>query len=146
MSRLVDVQEIHVDLCPGKLAIELGMEMEQWFAQCQEARDPHLPRRERVRPDDHPDAAVGGVGLETGVASGFGRANIPVVPDMNRDPPSCVKCSREPAAMLVHGGKHRVPVEDLGTEEEQGLKIAEGFHGAFTSRYSYAASDCINTD
>ena len=47
MCGLVEVHEVHVDLGPGQVAIELGVEMQEGFAQRGEAADPHLRRAKK---------------------------------------------------------------------------------------------------
>ena len=56
VRRLVQVHEVHVDLGPGKLAIELGMQVGQRLLEAREPGDPHLRRREGVHPGDHAGA------------------------------------------------------------------------------------------
>ena len=63
---LVQVHEVHVDLAPGEIAVELGVEMEKRLPQSLQAGDPHPRRRERVHPGDDADALVGGAGLDAG--------------------------------------------------------------------------------
>jgi hypothetical protein len=58
VGRLVEVHEVHVDLVPGQVAIELGVEMDERLAQEGEAADPHLRGRERVHPEDQPGASA----------------------------------------------------------------------------------------
>jgi hypothetical protein len=57
MGRLIEVHEVHVDLRPGEIAVELGVEMEEGLLQRSEPGDPHPGRRERVHPGDDADAA-----------------------------------------------------------------------------------------
>ena len=63
VGRLGQVHELHVDLGPREIAVELRVEVEERLLQGGQPGDPHLRRRERVHPGDHPDAAVGGIGV-----------------------------------------------------------------------------------
>src|SRR5699024_747583 len=42
VSSLIEVHKVHVDRCPWKLLISLGMEVQQWLAQRIKAANPHL--------------------------------------------------------------------------------------------------------
>ena len=55
---LVQVHEVHVDLGPRQIAVELRVQVEQRLGQRLEAGDPHPGRRERVHPGDDADARV----------------------------------------------------------------------------------------
>ena len=64
VCRLVQVHEVHVDLRPRQVAVELRVEMEQRLLQRTQPGDPHLRRREGVHPCDHADARVRRVRVE----------------------------------------------------------------------------------
>ena len=55
---LVQVHEVHVDLGPRQVAVELRVQVQDRLGQGRQPADPHLGRRERVHPQD--DAAAGG--------------------------------------------------------------------------------------
>ena len=63
MGGLVEVHEVHVDLGPRQVAVELRVEMDHGLAQVGQAANPHLGRREGVHPGDDPDTRFGRVGL-----------------------------------------------------------------------------------
>ena len=50
MCRLVEVHEIHVDLAPGQIAVELCVQVEERLPQSVQSADPHFRGRERVHP------------------------------------------------------------------------------------------------
>ena len=53
---LVQVHEIHVDLAPREVAVELGVQVGKRLAEDLQAFDPHLRRGKRVHPGDDADA------------------------------------------------------------------------------------------
>ncbi len=53
---LVQVHEIHVDVRPRDVAVELGVQVGQRLAEDLQAFDPHLRRGKRVHPGDDADA------------------------------------------------------------------------------------------
>ncbi len=53
---LVEVHEVHVDVVPWDIAVELGVEVGERLAEDLQAFDPHFRRRERVHPRDDADA------------------------------------------------------------------------------------------
>ena len=61
---LVEVHEVHVDVGPRQVAVELRVQMQERFRQRRQAADPHLGGRERVHPQDQSGAGGRGVGLE----------------------------------------------------------------------------------
>src|SRR5262249_57221384 len=63
VRRLVQVHEVHVDLAPREIAVELRVQVEQRLPESREPGDPHLRGRERVHPRDDADARRGGVRL-----------------------------------------------------------------------------------
>ena len=62
VGRLVEVHEVHVDLRPRQIAVELRVQVDERLAQVRQPADPHLGGREGVHPGDDPDARVGRVG------------------------------------------------------------------------------------
>jgi hypothetical protein len=66
---LVEVHEVHVDVGPGQVAVELRVQVAERLAQRAEAGDPHLGGREGVHPQDHAGATRIGVGLQAGRGS-----------------------------------------------------------------------------
>ena len=64
MRGLVEVHEIHVDLAPRQVAVELGVEMDERLAERGETADPHLRGREGVHPQDETGAIRVVVGVE----------------------------------------------------------------------------------
>ena len=72
MSRLVEVHEIHVDLRPWQIPIELGMQMQEWLAQRREATDPHFCGRKCVHPQNQTRALRTCVGFENRGANRIG--------------------------------------------------------------------------
>ena len=56
VRRLVQVHEVHVDLGPRELAVELRVEVEERLLEAAETGDPHLRGRKRVHPGDHTHA------------------------------------------------------------------------------------------
>ena len=63
MGGLVQVHEVHVDLAPRQIPVELGVELQQGFLQLAEGRDPHLGGGEGVHPHHEPDAALVVIGI-----------------------------------------------------------------------------------
>ena len=64
VRRLVKVHEVHVDVGPGQVAVELRVQVQERLGQRRQAADPHLGRREGVHPQDQPGAGGGRVGLQ----------------------------------------------------------------------------------
>ncbi len=61
---LVQVHKVKVDLGPGQRDVNLGVQVQQRFAQRIEASNPHLRRAEGVHPGHHANGVVAGIGLE----------------------------------------------------------------------------------
>ena len=61
MRRLVQVHEVHVDRVPGKVTIELGMEMRERLMKPVQPAHPHFRRRKCMHPKNEPGAV--GVGI-----------------------------------------------------------------------------------
>ena len=60
---LVQVHEVHVDLAPGEIPVELGVKLQQGLLQLAQRRDPHLGGGEGVHPHHEPDAALVVIGI-----------------------------------------------------------------------------------
>ena len=63
MCSLVQVHEIHVDLAPWQIFVELSMELQQWFVQLCQRWDPHFGWREGVHPHHHTHALLRVIGI-----------------------------------------------------------------------------------
>ena len=63
VRRLAEVHEVHVDLVPGQLNVELGVKMTEGLGELREPVDPHLGGREGVHPEDEPGAFGVGISL-----------------------------------------------------------------------------------
>ena len=63
VRRLVGVHEVHVNVGPRNVAVELGVQMRQRLLQDFQAVNPHFGRREGVHPGNQAHAVFGGVGL-----------------------------------------------------------------------------------
>lgn len=72
MCGLVEVHEVHVDIRPGEIAVELGMQMHEWFTQGGQAGDPHLGGGKSVHPHDQTGAGIRCTGLLAELADGVG--------------------------------------------------------------------------
>ena len=47
---LIEIHEVHVDLGPGKVPIELGVQVQKRFAQRGETANPHFGGRKSMHP------------------------------------------------------------------------------------------------
>ncbi len=56
MRCLIEIHEIHVNLRPRQIAIELRMQVRKWFMQVDQAADPHFGGGEGVHPEDEASA------------------------------------------------------------------------------------------
>ena len=84
VRRLVQVHEVHVDVRPRQVAVELRMQVEERLLQGGEAGDPHPRRRERVHPRHEPDAGRRCVRLEAEPADRLGARQHRLVHDPDR--------------------------------------------------------------
>ncbi len=82
---LVEVHEVHVDLPPWEVAIELGVEMDERLPEHREAANPHLRRREGVHPEDEPCAIRIAVCFEAEAANLVGRRQERLERNVQRD-------------------------------------------------------------
>jgi len=71
MGALVKVHEVHIDVLPRDVAIELGVQVYQRLLQHFQTADPHFGRGEGVHPGDNANAVRGGVGLLAGLVDLF---------------------------------------------------------------------------
>src|SRR5690554_7556759 len=62
MCTLIQVHEIHIDLIPGNLLVELGMEMHQRLTEFLQTMNPHFCRRKSMHPGNDADTFVVVVG------------------------------------------------------------------------------------
>ena len=129
VGRLVEVHEVHVDLCPRKLAVELGVEVQERLLQGGEPGDPHPRRRERVHPDDEADARIGAVRLETERADRLGGRHDGLVDDPDRHRRRGIERRRDLRSMHVDLGDRLVPVEVLAARDEPELEAVERLPG-----------------
>ncbi len=71
VSALVEVHEIHIDLLPGDVPIELGVQVEQWFMEDAQSADPHFCRGEGMHPSDDADTMGCVIGFDAGMVDLF---------------------------------------------------------------------------
>ena len=125
VRRLVQVHEVHVDLGPRELAVELRVQVEQRLLESAETPDPHLRGRERVHPRDHAHACLGCVGLQAHSADLFGRRHDLPADDAHRNRRSGVERRSDLPGVRVDPAEHLVAVEVLTAGDEPGLELTE---------------------
>ena len=125
VRRLVQVHEVHVDLGPRQIAVELRVEMEQRLLQRAQPGDPHLRRREGVHPCDHADARVRRVRVERGAPDrARARGDLPVH-DAHRNVRLRVEAGGDLSRMRLDLPKRRRPVHLLAPGHEPDLEVSE---------------------
>ncbi len=102
VGALVEVHEVHVDVGPRDVPIELRVQVHEGLVQRGQAGDPHLGRRERVHPGDDADAVGGGVGLHADVMDGLRRGHDRLEDDLDRDLLGTGKPLRDLSGVLIH--------------------------------------------
>ena len=85
MRGLVEIHEVHVDLGPGQVLIELGREVEQRLAKLEQAVDPHLRRGEGVAPGDDTGTVGVTVGFEQGGSDFLGTRQNRLEDELKRE-------------------------------------------------------------
>ena len=128
VRRLVQVHEVHVDLRPRELAVELRVQVEERLLERAETGDPHLRGRERVHPGDQADALLGGVRLEEQSVDRLGARHRRRVHDAHRDRGSCGQPGRHLPRLLGDLPQHLLAVEVLASGDEPDLESVERFH------------------
>src|ERR1035437_116891 len=63
---LIEVHEIHVDLRPREIAVELSVEMQERLGQCLKTRKPPPGRRKGVHPGDDANPLVRRASFDAG--------------------------------------------------------------------------------
>ncbi len=128
VRRLVQVHEVHVDLGPRQLAVELRVQMEERLLQRAQAGDPHLRGRERVHPGDDPDAAVVPVRLGAERANRLGAPRRRLVDDADRHGLGGVEPCRHLGRVLRDLAQGGLAVHVLAPGHEPDLESVERFH------------------
>ena len=129
VGRLVQIHEIHVDLRPRELAVELCVEVQERLLQGGEPGDPHPCRRERVHPDDEAGTRIRAVRLEAERADRLGGRHDRLVDDTNRHRRRGIERRRNLRRMHVDPGDRLLPVEVLAARDEPELEAVERLPG-----------------
>ena len=130
VGRLVQVHEVHVDVAPGQVLVELGVQMEERHPQCREPADPHPRRRECVHPGDDADTRGRGVGVSRRGGDPVGRLHDRPVDDPDGDRRRGVQRLDDPLGVGRDLAKRLLAVEVLTTGEEPDLELVQWLHGS----------------
>ena len=128
MGRLVEIHEVHVDLGPGKVAVVLGMQVEQRLLKSDKARDPHPGRREGVHPGDHADAIRGGRRLEEERPDRLQGRDDWTGHDPDRDGLGVVEGSGDLGRVLGHFAQRVLAVQRLAAGDEPDFAPRQDVH------------------
>ncbi len=123
VGRLVEVHEVHVDLAPGDVPVELGVQMQQRLLQLPQPGDPHPGRREGVHPGDEAGAAPVEVGLQTKTRDGLRRRQHRLQHDVDRNGGGRAKPGRHRAGMGGHLPQNFFAVKVLTAGDEPELVV-----------------------
>jgi hypothetical protein len=139
---LVEVHEVHVDLVPRQADVRLRVQVQQRRVQCVQAGDPHLRRRERVHPRDHPDGALHrGVATHAQDLLARGEHRLPDHPD--GDLRRLVELAGDLARLPGDLVQRLLAVQPLAAGEEPDLALGIGRHvGASGRRVAVTSCGC----
>jgi hypothetical protein len=120
---LVEVHEVHVDLCVREVDVRLRVEVQHRLLQCAEAVDPHLGGRERVHPRDDADAPRVGVDLEHPAMDADRLGQHRLEDNGQRDVAAGVELLHDGGRLIGDLPQRVVAVERLAAGEEPDLAI-----------------------
>ena len=125
---LVEVHEVHVDVGPGQVPVELGVEVEERQPERLEPTDPHPRRGEGVHPGDDPDAPVARVGLGDRRRDAFGRPQDRARDDAHRDRRGRVEGGDDLLRVLRDLVERSLAIQVLAAGEEPDFEGVERLH------------------
>ena len=119
---LVKVHEIHIDLVPGDVPVELGMQVKEGFVENAESADPHFCGGESMHPGNDAYAVRGIVGFDAGLVDLFGGFDGRAVNDPYGDVGVVVEGLGDGLRMSGHLSKCFFSVEVLAAGDEPDLE------------------------
>jgi len=128
VGRLVQVHEVHVDVGPRDLAVELRVEVEEGLGEQLEARDPHPGRAEGVHPCDQADAHRVEVGLRREPADSVRVGEDRLEDHADRDGRRRIERTRDRLRMGGDGVEDLGAIEVLTAGDEPDLVLGEVQH------------------
>ena len=125
---LVEVHEIHVDLAPRQIAIELRMQMAERLSQGRQTANPHFGGRERMHPEDQARALGRVIGFQTELADFVRRGEHGLENDFQRQPPRAVQFLHDFARVCGHLLQRHLTVKVLTPGDIPDFKSIEVLH------------------
>ena len=125
VGALVEVHEVHVDVGPGDVAVELRVQVHERLAQGAQPGDPHLGRGEGVHPGDQPDAVGGGVGLHANLVDRLRRRHDRLEDDLDRDLPGAGQGLGDLPGVLIDLLEGLGPVEVLTSSHKPYFELLQ---------------------
>ena len=126
VRRLVGVHEVHVNISPRNVAVELRVQVGQRLLQNLQAVNPHFRRRERVHPSNQAHAILGRVGFLHELVNLLRRLQNGLINDFNGQ--LRAELLSNFLRMLSYLLKGFGTVEVLGTGNEPGFVMGEVNH------------------
>ena len=129
MGGLVQVHEVHVDLGPWQVLIELRGEMEKRLTKLEEACDPHLGGGEGMAPGDDAGAVGIAVGLEHHGANLLGTGQDRLEDQLERKPTRGVELINDTLGVGGDLAQGTLAIQVLRAGEEPDFGSGDVFHG-----------------
>ncbi|MNM98970.1 hypothetical protein D3C81_1115180 [compost metagenome] len=125
---LVQVHEVHVDLAPGQIPVELGVELQQGFLQLTQGRDPHLGGGEGVHPHHEPNALLAVVGIASDAAYFIEGGAGGLEHYLDGQPGALVELAGDGVGVIGHLFQGGGAIQVLAADQEPHFQLFHQFH------------------